>query len=197
MHFAMQLADVLLLEFEDKKSVGFFFTANDHETLITRTKSFSDESIPSGNAVAAFALGRLGHILGNTQYIDAAERTVRAAWPKLQQMPYGHASLLLALEDILFPPTIIVLRGSESVVKEWQSLCQKKYAPNQLCLAIDNTYNDLPEGLAERLPKRLSEHLEHLSEHRAQDEGIAYICSGFQCAAPIHSSDELQAKLSL
>ena len=181
MLFAIQLADVLLLEFEDKENGGFFFTANNHESLITRPKSFSDESVPSGNAVAAFALGRLGHILGNTQYIEAAERTIHCAWPRLKQMPYGHASLLLALEDMLFPPRIIVLRGSQETVKEWQTICQNNYAPNQLCLAIDNTHRDLPEGLSER---------------RIQGDGVAYICSGFQCSAPVNSSLELISALS-
>ncbi|MCU7940562.1 MAG: thioredoxin domain-containing protein [gamma proteobacterium symbiont of Bathyaustriella thionipta] len=181
MNFAIQLADVLLLEFEDKDNGGFFFTANHHESLISRTKSFSDESIPSGNAVAAFALGRLGHILGNTQYIHAAERTIRAAWPRLKQMPYGHASLLLALEDMLFPPQIIVLRGSKKVLNGWQTICQNRYAPKQLCLAIDNSCKDLPEGLSER---------------RAQGDGVAYICSGFQCSTPISSSSELISKMS-
>ena len=181
MHFAIQLADVLLLEFEDKEHGGFFFTANNHENLITRPKSFSDESIPSGNAIAAFALGRLGHILGNKRYIEAAERTVHCAWPRLKQMPYGHASLLLALEDMLFPPQIIVLRGSADTIKEWQSICQQHYSPKRLCLAINNSYTDLPEGLSER---------------QIKGDGIAYICSGFQCSAPVSSADELIAALA-
>ncbi|MDX2504952.1 MAG: thioredoxin domain-containing protein [Gammaproteobacteria bacterium] len=181
MLFAIQLADVLLQEFEDKEDGGFFFTAHDHESLITRPKSFSDDSIPSGNAVAAYALGRLGHILGNSQYIEAAERTIRSAWPRLKKMPFGHASLLLALEDVLFPAQIIVLRGTEESLKEWQAICQKNYAPHQLCLAIDNNQTDLPEGLSER---------------RNQGDAVAYICSGFQCSAPITSTQDLVAALS-
>ncbi len=176
MHFAIQLADVLLLEFEDKDNGGFFFTANKHENLITRPKSFSDESIPSGNAIAAYALGRLGHILGNKRYIEASEQTVHGAWSRLKEMPFGHASLLLALEDSLFPPQIIVIRGSAETIQEWQSICQQPYMPNRLCLAIDNSQTDLPEGLSER---------------QIKGDGIAYICSGFQCSTPIDSLDEL------
>ena len=95
-------------------------------------------------------------------------------------MPYGHASLLLALEDMLFPPQIIVLRGSADTIKEWQSICQQHYSPNRLCLAIDNSHTDLPEGLSER---------------QIKGDGIAYICSGFQCSAPVSSADELIAAL--
>ena len=176
MAFAIQLADVLLQEFEDQQDGGFFFTAHDHETLITRPKSFTDESIPSGNAVAAFALGRLGHILGNTKYIEAAERTIHSAWLRLKKMPVAHASLLLALEDMLFPPKIIVLRGTEKMLKQWQAICQKDYAPDQLCLAIDNEQLNLQQGLSER---------------QAQGDAVAYICTGSQCSIPITSVDEL------
>ena len=181
MAFAIQLADVLLQEFEDQEDGGFFFTAHDHETLITRPKSFTDESIPSGNAVAAFALGRLGHILGNTKYIEAAERTIHSAWLRLKKMPVAHASLLLVLEDMLFPPKIIVLRGTEKMLKQWQAICQKDYAPNQLCLAIDNEQLNLPQGLSAR---------------QAQGNAVAYICTGSQCSTPITSIDELILALS-
>lgn len=181
MHFAIQLADGLLREFEDSDHGGFFFTAHDHEKLITRSKSFSDESIPSGNAVAAFALSRLGHILGNNQYIKASERTIRAAWLQLSKMPFAHASLFLALEDLMFPPQIIVLRGSKETIKQWQAICQSRYAPDQLCLAIDDTQTDLPEGLSER---------------SVQGDAVAYICCGFQCRTPITSIQEFKSNLS-
>ena len=48
-----------------------------------RSKSFADEAVPAGNAVAAQALARLGLLLGETRYLDAAAQTLRAAWPPL------------------------------------------------------------------------------------------------------------------
>ena len=41
--FAVQLADLLLEHFEDKVGGGFFFTADDHETLMHRPKPLADE----------------------------------------------------------------------------------------------------------------------------------------------------------
>ena len=66
LEFARQLTDVLLAQFEDGESGGFFFTAADHEQLIHRSKTFSDDSLPSGNGVAASVLCRLGFLLGET-----------------------------------------------------------------------------------------------------------------------------------
>ena len=71
--FAIDLAEVLLRHFEDPESGGFFFTADDHEVLIHRSKPFADDALPAGNGIAAHALGRLGHLLGESRYLDAAE----------------------------------------------------------------------------------------------------------------------------
>ncbi len=87
--WAIVLAEALLERFEDREHGGFFFTAHDHERLIQRPKPWMDEALPSGNGVAARALLRLGHLLGETRYIDAAQRTLHAAWPTLQSMPHA------------------------------------------------------------------------------------------------------------
>jgi uncharacterized protein YyaL (SSP411 family) len=79
--FAIELADALLNRFEDSDAGGFFFTAHDHEVLIHRPKTGHDNATPAGNGVAAFALQRLGHMLGETRYVGAAERTLRLFWP--------------------------------------------------------------------------------------------------------------------
>ena len=65
--FAIEIADALLDRFEDRERGGFWFTAHDHEALMHRSKSFSDDSLPAGNGVAAAWLGRLGHLLGETR----------------------------------------------------------------------------------------------------------------------------------
>ena len=89
--FAVALADTLLQHFADSAG-GFFFTADDHEALIARPKSFGDDALPAGNAVAASALLRLGHLLGENRYLIAAEQTLRAAWPAIEHYPTAHAA---------------------------------------------------------------------------------------------------------
>ena len=69
-----------------------------------RPKTLADESMPSGNGVAAFALQRLGHLIGEHRYIDAAERALRNAWKAMDEYPHGHVTLLTALEENLTPP---------------------------------------------------------------------------------------------
>jgi len=57
------LADSILERFADPAG-GFFDTAVDHETLITRPKDLQDNAVPSGNAMAATALLRLAALTG-------------------------------------------------------------------------------------------------------------------------------------
>ena len=168
--WAIALADLLLEHFEDRKHGGFFFTADDHESLIHRSRTFSDEALPAGNAIAAQCLTRLGLLLGETRYLDAAARTLRAAWPQLEHYPHGHAAMLIALEEHLDPPEIIIIRGEAS--HEWRDELAKLYSPRRLVFAIAADAPDLPEAIAAK---------------QAVDETTAYVCRGMTCSAPINS----------
>jgi uncharacterized protein YyaL (SSP411 family) len=99
--WARTLADTLLDDFEDPEAGGFFLTAHDHEKLIHRPKPLADESTPSGNGVAAAALLRLGRLLDEPRYLQAAERTLRLAAEPIKRYPPAHAGLLVALDDLL------------------------------------------------------------------------------------------------
>ncbi|HEX2238452.1 MAG TPA: thioredoxin domain-containing protein [Gammaproteobacteria bacterium] len=181
LHFACELADVLLTHFEDKEQGGFYFTADDHEQLIQRPKTLGDEATPSGNGIAAQVLARLGYILGETRYLDATERTLKFAARMIGEAPVAHASLLTALEEIITAPQIVILRGAREKLDEWHRLCIRDYAPGRLSFAIPNDARDLPDALAAKSP---------------QDETVAYICEGMTCSPPISEQKRLEALLA-
>lgn len=185
LNWALKLADVLLDNFEDNTSGGFYFTANNHERLIQRPKTISDEATPSGNGVASFALARLGYLVGDTKYSDAAERVLQFAARAMQQSPIGHTSLLHAYEEQQHPPQIIILRGQTDKLAHWQRACGLDYTPQRLVFAIDSEEKDLPDALAEK------------EFRKSSHEGVtAYICQGMQCDAPIENFEELQGILA-
>lgn len=172
LRFAISLAQTLLDHFEDKQSGGFFFTADDHEALMYRSKSFADEALPAGNAIAAQALTRLGLLLGETRYLDAAARTLRASGRALEQHPQAHASMLIALDEYLNPPEIVIIRGEEEEIVRWQASIEALYAPKRLVFAIPAHEPDLPEAIASK---------------QAASHTLAYICRGSVCSEPIRS----------
>ena len=140
--FAIDLANAMLEQFADKEKGGFYFTAHQQQKLIHRSKDYADEAIPAGNGVAAKALTRLGYLIGETRYIDAAMNTIKAAWAAIQSMPSAHCSLLLALDEVLTPPEILVLRVADDVVDEWAHA--PSYTPRQLRIVIPNSESELP-----------------------------------------------------
>jgi len=182
LNFAVQLADMIIEHFEDTERGAFFFTANDHEQLMHRPKSLADEAVPSGNGVAAIGLQRLGFLLGETRYLDAAERTLRGAWQAIQEYPHGHVTLLTALEEFLHHPEIIVIRGEAREIARWRDSAAKIYAPRRMVFAIDASETDLPGALKDR--------------KSIEGETLAYRCVGTHCDLPVTSFEALAAELS-
>jgi uncharacterized protein YyaL (SSP411 family) len=157
---------------------GFYFTSDDHETLIHRPKLFADDATPAGNGIAASVLLRLGHLLGEPRYLAAAEGTLRAAWAALERYPQAHVSLLPALEELLDPPEIIILRGEARTIEGWRLELARHYAPRRLTLAIPADTPDLPAALADKTSRA---------------GPVAYVCRGNTCAAPLDSLAALLA----
>jgi uncharacterized protein len=95
---AVRFADIMLDEFQDKEHGGFFFTATAHESLLVRSKNpMGGGNIPSGNAVAAESLWRLGELLGKDAYRQAADRALAAFSDIMWRMPQAAESLILVL----------------------------------------------------------------------------------------------------
>ena len=180
--FAIQLAELLLGHFYDASEGGFYFTADDHEQLMHRPKPYSDDATPSGNGIAAFALQRLGFLLGETRYLDAAEKTLRSAWKAMEEYPHGHVSLLTALEEYTRHPEIIVIRGQPDEIGRWRNSAAKLYAPRRLVFAIDDDNDGLPGALADRVAQ--------------PGKTIAYRCVGSHCSLPLQSWEALAAEFT-
>ena len=178
--FAMQLADTLLEQFFDREQGGFFFTSHDHETLLQRRKDFSDDSLPSGNGMAALSLLALGHLTGRRDYLDAAEQTLKCAWGLLQQAPHACAALLLALMEYDNPGRVIILRGEEETITEWQQQVEPLLDVRSLVFAIPSAETDLPDLI---------------SGKKTDQAATAFICTGFTCLEPVSDLEELQAVL--
>jgi uncharacterized protein YyaL (SSP411 family) len=179
LEWARELADAILAHFAHEDG-GFCFTADDAERLVHRGRTFADEALPAGNGVAARVLGRLGTVLGEPRYLEAAERTVVAGWDGLSRYPHAHASLLDALEEIVAPLETVVLRGPAPEVARWARELAALYAPRRIVLAIPDGAEPLPRGLADK---------------RSADGPIAYVCEGTTCGPPVRSLAVLVRRL--
>jgi uncharacterized protein YyaL (SSP411 family) len=172
LEFALDLAESLLARFEDRERGGFWFTAADQPTPLHRPKGFADDATPAGNGVAARALARVGWLVGEPRYLEAAVRTLEGGWDSLERAPQAHAAQLVALEEYLSPGEVVILRGEGAALDDWRRALNQLYAPRRQVYAIPADAVALPAALAAKAPAT---------------DVVAYVCQGPQCSAPIRS----------
>lgn len=176
--FAEDLAETLLEDFESEDG-GFYFTSHSHETLIHRPKHGYDNATPNGNGIAAVALQRLGHILSEPRYLQAAERTLKAFDLSMARNPAACASLCHALEEFLSPPTLVIVRGEAKKMETWRSEMNQVYRPNHLFFYLDETIKDLPKTL----------------QRDCSDDVNAWVCKGVVCLPVVDNLQQLSTVL--
>jgi len=175
LEFAIVLADAILQKFEDAELGGLYFTSDDHEELLHRTKTAADEAIPSGNGVAARVLLRLGHLLGERRYLDSAERILRLLSAAASRQPSAHGSLVMAANELVSPPSIVIIRGEPAQAADWARTLLRRYLPGTMVMTIANDEKTLPGILGNLAPS---------------EKTTAYVCRGTTCSPPITSIEE-------
>ncbi len=173
--FACALADALLEHFEDRRDGGFFFTSHDHETLVLRPKSGHDNATPSGNAAAATHLQRLGHLVGEPRYLNAAHRTLTLFADATQRSPHGFATLVSAMTQHQAPAALAILNGPAQALAAWRTALNRRYLPGTLVLQLPENHADLPAALAKP----------------AVANAQAWICRGTHCLPPLTELDQV------
>ena len=130
---AVGLADLMLARFADPAAGGFFFTADDHETLVARPKDIQDSSTPSATAMAVMALLRLGKVTGRTDYLEAAERTLHIFAEMMQQHPMAAGQMLMALDFRVGPtPELVILGAASAERSKILADLRRRFWPNKV-----------------------------------------------------------------
>ena len=136
---AARLIDSALAHFWDGEAGGFFFTSDDHETLIVRSKPAFDGSIPSGNSVAVMTLLRLAHHLDRDDYRQRAEACLRLFASPMRAQPFGFANLLAAVDFHSDGPLEIAVVGdpAEAETSALLARLRSRYLPNRTLRVLD------------------------------------------------------------
>jgi ABC-type ATPase involved in cell division len=147
--------------------------------LIHRPKPGHDNATPSGNGVAAWSLNRLSFLSGETRFRQAAEETLALFWPAIERSPAGFGSLLAALEEMLRPPTTVIVNGPRGEFGPWQEALRGGYRPVSLVLFVPGDATGLPPSLAKPVATSVN----------------AWVCEGVTCLAPITEPGQLRETL--
>jgi len=181
---AVTLTDAMIAHFWDAAGGGFFFTSDDHEALIVRSKPAFDGSIPSGNSTAARTLLRLYHFTERTDYLERAEALLRLFGAPMRQQPFGFANLFLAVDFYTQKPREIVVVGDPDAPETAVLVRQihRRYLPNRTLTVIDPARGGtLPPLLA--------------GKGQVGGKPTVYVCHNRTCSAPVTTAAELEAVL--
>ncbi len=91
-----------------------------------------DDAQPVGNGIAALVLAKLAHLFGESDYLHASEKTLKAAYPQIKEYPTARASMLLALKENISPGLQIVIRGDSDEIYIWQRLARQHAGPGKV-----------------------------------------------------------------
>jgi len=186
---AKRLAVEMIRLFWDENQGGFFFTAADAEELIIRQKEIYDGAIPSGNAVAALDLIRLGRMTLNRDWEAKAQKLLEAFSNEISSMPTGYTQSLTALDFGLGPSKEIVLAGDKDDPKLNQMLQNifKHFIPNKVVLFRPAAAQEAQEIIF------LSPFLE--KQTAVNGQATAYVCENYVCRFPTADPENFEKLL--
>jgi uncharacterized protein YyaL (SSP411 family) len=169
--------------YRDGETGGYFFTADDTEQLIVRTKTVHDNATPAGNGTLAGVLARLYFHSGEERYRQAAEALI-AAFSGEVNRNFMPLSTLFNSNEVLLQALQIVILGAREA-PDTQALLGAVYGvslPNRVLSVVPD--DDLPQG-----------HPAH-GKDRKDGRATAYVCRGPVCSLPITDPAELALALA-
>jgi len=181
---AVQINDLMLQQFWDENSGGFYFTPADHERLIVRTRNPYDNAIPSGNSIAVHNLLRLSQFTGDFKLKKKAEQTLKLFVTQMQRSPSGFAVLLSSLDYFWGKPKEIVIAGDRKSGQTLEMIkaVLKHYLPNKILAYAD------PDLLARK------ESVLPVIEGKISEDGQAkiFVCENYACQRPFLNKEEFE-----
>lgn len=179
---ATNLANHTIDHFWDEKNNSFYFTADNHESLIIRPKNNYDLSMPSGNSVAASALLKLYHLTQQQRFLEISVKTMEAFALAAAENPFGFGYLLNTIYLYLEKPTEITLLNP--VNKEIADFVTKKFRPEAIVVTVPT---------ADKLARLLK--YPFFAGKEFTDETTVFVCKNFTCSLPLKTRQEIESLL--
>jgi uncharacterized protein YyaL (SSP411 family) len=169
--------------FWDAETGGYFFTAQDAEALIVRSKHASDNAVPAGNGTMVEVLARLALLTGDTACRDRVEALVASFASAVAGQAPSHATLLAGFDLLLNADQIIIIGDRNEA--DTQAMLRAVFdasLPNRVLQVVADT-----SALPAAHPAQ--------GKRRTGGRATAYICHGQTCSLPIDDAATLRGLL--
>ena len=183
--YAKRWTHTLNEHYWDDNYGGYFFTSDDSEQLLVRTRMLFDQPTPSGNAIMIAELSKLFQATMDSAYAQRANQLAQAFAVEAARTFASSASYFSAIEVALSALQLVVIgplnnANTHALVTAILGRC----LPNKLLIVI-SPEDSLPEG-----------HPAH-GKTMVNGQPTAYVCQRGTCSAPITNAVSLSQALQL
>ncbi len=182
---AVRLNDRVMKHFRDPAG-GFFFTADDAESVLVRAKDAGDSAIPSGNSVELMNLLRLSVLLDRKDLAQEAKKMMQVFGKQLEESPFRSERMLSAVDFDYRRPREVAFVAKSSDAEALDGLIDaawRTYSPNIVLARLLEDSNDAVQ-ITKRIP--LLDGKKSLGGKPA-----AYVCKNYACQAPTSDPKKL------
>ncbi|MCP3980111.1 MAG: thioredoxin domain-containing protein [bacterium] len=182
---ALGLARAIVDHFEDEHHGGFFFTSDDHERLLTRSRTLHDGALPAGAGVAAETLLRLGAHFDDDALRNPARRLLTNFRSMIERMPSAHGSLLAAADFNAGPVVEIALVGdaNDPAMAQLRNVAHRRFLPRKILAGGSGDETETPR------------HALLAGKKSLEGKPTAYVCRDYTCREPTTDPVELARQL--
>ncbi len=182
---AQSWVHVLNEHFWDSQNGGYFYTPDDSDPLIVRTRVVFDQSVACANGVMVSLLSRLHFATADNSYRERANALIQAFSGEVGRAFLSMASYLNGLEVAMTALQIVVVGQIDNPkTHELVNAVLGRSLPNRTLMVVDPRQT-LPAG--------------HPAAGKPMQNGqpTAYVCQRMTCSAPISNPVTLSQVLQL
>jgi uncharacterized protein YyaL (SSP411 family) len=172
---AKALTEYVIENFNDSKTDFFFYTTMKQEDIVVRKKEVYDGAQPSGNAVMADIMHRLGLYFDKPEWQEKTIRMINSLGNAIVRYPTSFGVWANILIELTIGTNEIAIISADSQYILSQVL--KEYIPNKIIMATAVASNSFPL----------------LSGKENNKETALYLCRNYTCEKPVRSVAELIA----
>jgi hypothetical protein len=182
---AQNWAHMLNEHFWDSQNGGYFYTAEDSDPLIVRSRAVFDQAMPSANGTMVALLSRLHFATSDNAWRDRANALIQAFAGEVPRAFLSMSSYMNGLEVAMTALQIVIIgQIDNSKTHELANAVLGRSLPCRTLIVVDPREN-LPAG--------------HPAHGKAMQNGqpTAYVCQRMTCSAPITNPVALSQVLQL
>ncbi|TNF46149.1 thioredoxin domain-containing protein [bacterium] len=181
---AVKLSEEMISRFWDDNGGGFFFTHQGNGPLPILHKTAMDGATPSGNAVAAENLLRLGRITADPGLEERVAAIGGAFSSQINQYPAAFVCFAYTLAMATDPSLEVVIAGDPDHpdTREMTDVLHSEYLPNMVAVFA-------PTSKERSRVVSLAPYVRDMNP--IGNKATSYVCRNYVCQAPTNSVEEM------